>query len=218
MIARIKRDWPVLVESLLYALFRWLRHLFSDRVRRLLLVYKSADGTILKGVFMSIVVRNDQQVAFSLQFEDAYGNPVTELGSTPEWAVSSDELATIELVEGGKAGAVIKPTGKLGTVIVTVKVDADPGAGVEELLGQAEIQILSGKARKITLNGTISDKTEAPAQPEQPEQPAPSEPEQPEQPKEPEQPEQPEQPSQPEQPAPSQPESPKQPGGSKYPS
>ena len=142
-------------------------------------MYRSADGTILKGVFMSIVVRNDQQVAFSLQFEDAYGNPVTELGSTPEWAVSSDELATIELVEGGKAGAVIKPTGKLGTLIVTVKVDADPGAGVEELLGQAEIQILSGKARKITLNGTISDKTEAPSQPEQP---APSQPENPKQP------------------------------------
>lgn len=215
MISRIKKDWPALAESLLYALFRWLRHLFSDRVRRLLLVYKSADGTTLKGVYMSIVVRNDQQVAFSLQFEDAYGNPVTELGSTPEWAVSSDELATIELVEGGKAGAVIKPTGKLGTVIVTVKVDADPGAGVEELLGQAEIQILSGKARKITLNGTISDKTEAPSQPEQPEQPAPS---QPEQPKEPEQPEQP---KEPEQPAPSQPEqpsNPKQPGaGGKYP-
>lgn len=215
MIARIKKDWPALVESLLYALFRWLKHLFSDRVRRLLLVYKSADGTTLKGVYMSIVVRNDQQVAFSLQFEDAYGNPVTELGSTPEWAVSSDELATIELVEGGKAGAVIKPTGKLGTVIVTVKVDADPGAGVEELLGQAEIQILSGKARKITLNGTISDKTEAPSQPEQPEQPAP---EQPEQPKEPEQPEQP---KEPEQPAPSQPEQPSDPkqpgGGSKYP-
>ena len=163
------------------------------------LVYTTPQGIVIKGNDMSAVIRNDQKISFALAFEDAHGNPVTELGSMPAWELDDNELATLVVAEDGMSADVI-PTGPRGSVNVSVVVDADPDEDIEELVGQAEISILSGKAKVIRLSGVISDIAEeapAPVDPVEPEQPgegdegeAPVDPEQPEQPEEP-QPEQP---------------------------
>ena len=142
---------------------------------------------------MSLIIRNDQEISFNLLFEDNYGNVVTQLGSVPNWTISDAELATIEASEDGMS-AVFKSTGKVGSVQVNVSVDADPEEGVEQLLGQAEVTVLSGKARVVRLSGVISNvvpvvvepEPETPAEPEQPANPeTPVDPTQPETPAEP---------------------------------
>ena len=146
---------------------------------KLYLVFKDNKGFIRRGKKVSTVIRNDQQVSFALAFQDAHGNPVTELGSVPEWELDNADLATLEVSEDGMS-AVVKPTGKVGNVNLSVRVDADPDEDVEELLGQASIAILAGKAKVIQLSGVIGDLvvTEDPA--EENEEPAPIVPEQPE--------------------------------------
>ena len=152
-----------------------------------------SDGTTYKGNHMSLIIRNDQEISFNLLFEDNYGNVVTQLGSVPNWTISDAELATIEASEDGMS-AVFKSTGKVGSVQVNVSVDADPEEGVEQLLGQAEVTVLSGKARVVRLSGVISNvvpvvvepEPETPAEPEQPANPeTPVDPTQPETPAEP---------------------------------
>ena len=142
---------------------------------------------------MSLIIRNDQEISFNLLFEDNYGNVVTQLGSVPQWTISDAELASIEASEDGMS-AVFKSTGKVGSVQVNVSVDADPEEGVEQLLGQAEVTVLSGKARVVRLSGVISNvvpvvvepEPETPVEPEQPVNPeTPVDPTQPETPAEP---------------------------------
>lgn len=162
-----------------------------------------SDGTTYKGNHMSLIIRNDQEISFNLLFEDNYGNVVTQLGSVPNWTISDAELATIEASEDGMS-AVFKSTGKVGSVQVNVSVDADPEEGVEQLLGQAEVTVLSGKARVVRLSGVISNVVPVVVQPEPetPAEPKPETPVEPEQPANPETPVDPTQPTTPAEPAP----------------
>ena len=157
-----------------------------------------SDGTTYKGNHMSLIIRNDQEISFNLLFEDNYGNVVTQLGSVPNWTISDAELASIEASEDGMS-AVFKSTGKVGSVQVNVSVDADPEEGVEQLLGQAEVTVLSGKARVVRLSGVISNVVPVVVEPE-PETPAEPEPETPAEPEQPANPETPVDPTQPETP------------------
>ena len=154
-----------------------------------------SDGTTYKGNHMSLIIRNDQEISFNLLFEDNYGNVVTQLGSVPNWTISDAELATIEASEDGMS-AVFKSTGKVGSVQVNVSVDADPEEGVEQLLGQAEVTVLSGKARVVRLSGVISNVVPVVVEPE------PETPVEPEQPVNPETPVEPTEPVTPAEPAP----------------
>ena len=162
-----------------------------------------SDGTTYKGNHMSLIIRNDQEISFNLLFEDNYGNVVTQLGSVPNWTISDAELASIEASEDGMS-AVFKSTGKVGSVQVNVSVDADPEEGVEQLLGQAEVTVLSGKARVVRLSGVISNVVPVVVEPEPetPVEPEPETPAEPEQPANPETPVEPTEPVTPEEPAP----------------
>ena len=182
------------------------RQIFKKPIAtRLYLIFRDNKGITRRGKKVSTVIRNDQQVSFALAFQDAYGNPVTELGSVPAWELDSTDLATLEVSEDGMS-AVVKPTGKVGNVNLSVRVDADPDEDVEELLGQASIAILAGKAKVIQLSGVIGDLvvSETPAEeveepaPVVPEQPEPEDPEPVEEPVEPTEPEQPVEPAEPE--------------------
>lgn len=190
-----------------------IRRMFKKPVAtRIYLVFRDNKGFIRRGKKVSTVIRNDQQVSFALAFQDAHGNPVTELGGVPAWELDNADLATLEVSEDGMS-AIVRPTGQIGSVNVFVRVDADPDEDVEELLGQASIAILAGKAKVIQLSGIIGDLVvtdDAPVEPVPmpdgpggeapvvPEQPKPEDPEPVEEPVEPTEPEQPVEPSKPE--------------------
>ena len=145
-----------------------IRRMFKKPVATgLYLVFKDNKGFIRRGKRVSTVIRNDQQVSFALAFQDAHGNPVTELGSVPAWELDNADLATLEVSEDGMS-AVVRPTGQIGNVNVFVRVDADPDEDVEELLGQASIAILAGKAKVIQLSGVIGDLVVTEDAPEEP--------------------------------------------------
>ena len=194
------------IENLLAKLFSKFYGLYPVKIASVKLVYISPNGERVKGNQMSIVLRNDQQVGFALAFEDKYGNAVSELGSVPAWNVSDEALATLEVSEDGLS-ATVKPNGPKGSVLLNVVVDADPDEAYEELLGQAEIAILAGKATVVRLSGVITDQVAAPA-------PAPVEPEDPAEPEVPTEPETPAEPAPetpvetPAEPAPTEPEAP----------
>lgn len=150
-------------------LFRKLYGLCPRKATSMTLSCLLPNGTIVKGNNMSVVMRNDQKISFTLAFEDNYGNPVTDLGSKPEWHVSDADLATLEVSEDGLSATVV-PSGPRGSVLVSVKVDADPDEDYEELVGQAELSIVAGKATLIRMSGVLSDKSVAVVEPETPAQ------------------------------------------------
>lgn len=126
---------------------------------------------------MSIIARIDQTIKFAPGFTDAGGNAVTELGGVPQWNVSDANIATLEVAEDGLS-ATLTPTGVLGTVQVSLVVDADPDADVEEINATAEVTFKAGKAVFVSLSSQVSDKVAAapaPAPAPVPETPAPVE-------------------------------------------
>ena len=123
---------------------------------------------------MSIIARIDQSIKFAPGFLDAGGNAVTELGGVPQWAVSDANIATLEVAEDGMS-ATLTPTGVLGTVQVSLVVDADPDADVEEINATAEVTFKAGKAVFVTLSSQVSDKVVAAPAPA-PAEPAPVDP------------------------------------------
>ena len=129
------------------------------------------NGITIKGKRMSIIARNDQTVSFSPVFKDAHGNTVTELGSVPTWTVSDTALATVVASEDGLT-AVVTSTGVDGEVEVNMVVDADPSAGVEEVVGKATITFKPGKATFVTLSGGVIDTPAATVTPAPTEAPA----------------------------------------------
>lgn len=169
------------IEYVIAWLFKRFYGLYPKKVDTMKLVYVLPNGIVIKGNDMSIVIRNDQKVSFALAFEDKFGNAVTDLGSVPAWSLSDEGFAELSVSEDGLS-AVVTPLGPKGSVLVNVVVDADPDEAYEELVGQAEIAILSGKATVIRMAGVISDVTaveapvetpvETPAEPETPEVPA----------------------------------------------
>lgn len=136
----------------------------------------------IQGYAMSIVARNDQEITFNPVFEDEHGN-VVALDSVPTWSLSNADIASLTVSEDGLT-AKVTPLGLVGSVQLNVLIDADPGQGVEPLVGVADIQIVGGKIRVIRLQGIVTDKApevtpepEPEPQPEpQPEEPAPVEP------------------------------------------
>lgn len=131
------------------------------------------DGLTVEGDAMSTLMRNDQVVTFKPVFRDSFGNEVDMLGSKPVWSLSDDAVGSLAVEEDGMT-AVFTPSGLKGSTQVSVLVDADPGIGEEDLVGTADITVLSGKAVMVQLTGILGDKVVAPAEPE-PETPAPTE-------------------------------------------
>lgn len=89
--------------------------------------------------------------AIEVEILDAAGNPAKVQDDKLEWGLSDDTMGVLE-VNG--MSALFKPTGKVGLVKVFCKADADLGEGVKEIVGEGDIEVLSGEA--ILLNLKIS--------------------------------------------------------------
>ena len=147
-----------------YGLLWWLAKLLGCKRSSISLVFQANvdDGITIEGSYMSIVARNDQTVSFKVNFRDAFGNVVDQLGSVPAWSVSDPVIGALAVAEDGLS-AVFTPTGINGNVQVSVLVDADPGVNEEALVGTASITMLSGKASVVQLEGILADRVTPPA-------------------------------------------------------
>lgn len=138
------------------------------------------DGpSVLIGENMTTLVRNDQVLNFNPRFEDDHGNEADALGSTPSWTLSNPDIGELVVSEDGRAATFV-PNGKKGVAQIGIIVDADPGAAEVPLVGTADVQVLSGLASVIKLEGVLAPKpvaTPAPTDAPEPEPTAAPEPE-----------------------------------------
>lgn len=91
----------------------------------------------------------EQKRKLSLVIEDAKGNPA-KVDGAPVWAMSDESLGSLVVAADGMSAA-LSSNGKMGAFKVQVSADADMGAGVKSLLAEADFEVLSGEAVKMSL-------------------------------------------------------------------
>lgn len=85
----------------------------------------------------------------SVRVTDKFGNPANVDG-IPAWESTDEAIATVTPSDDGLSCTVIS-SGKMGTVQISVRLDADLGDGVQELTGLALLDVTAGQASAIAL-------------------------------------------------------------------
>lgn len=86
----------------------------------------------------------DQQLPLSIAIKDKNGN-AAKVDGAPVWALTDETLGRLDVAEGGMS-AVFVAAGLAGALKIQVKVDADLGEGVKEILGELDVDILGLEA------------------------------------------------------------------------
>lgn len=98
---------------------------------------------------VQMFIKTSEQLPLSISIVDMFGNPA-KVDGAPVWALTDVDAATVEVAEDGMS-AVVKPTGKAASLKVQVSADADLGEGVKTLLGELDLDIVSGEAVSISI-------------------------------------------------------------------
>lgn len=103
-----------------------------------------------------LILTDIQKVDLSISPKSAVGNPALVDG-TPVWTVSDDSVIVLDIDDDGMH-AVASTTGKLGSVRISVEVDADLGEGVKTIVGLLDIQVKASEAVSLDVSaGTPTD-------------------------------------------------------------
>jgi hypothetical protein len=104
---------------------------------------------------------------------DKFGNPAS-IDGLPVWESTDETIAAVNPSADGLSCTVIS-TGKMGTVQINVRLDADLGDGVRELNGMALLDVSAGAASAIALLLSEDFDTDMPDTPDEDgEDPAPT--------------------------------------------
>lgn len=117
----------------------------ADAVLQLQVAGHTIEGQQMKYLakFMTLVTVALAAVA------DAAGNPIAlEALGALTWGISDESIATLTV--NGDGTVTVNPTGKAGTVQVTVQGDSDPNTP-EGFAGLLELTYLPGEANTVTL-------------------------------------------------------------------
>lgn len=90
-----------------------------------------------------------QQVALSVKFTDSKGNPASVDG-VPQWLIDNPNVVALQPAPDGLSCTAVA-MGPLGTVTVSMRADADLGAGSEEIIGTFDMQIVAGQATLVQI-------------------------------------------------------------------
>lgn len=90
-----------------------------------------------------------QKLPIAVAFKDKFGN-AAKVDGVPRWAVTDEKLGALETAEDGMS-SVFAPSGLAGLLKIQVFADADLGEGVKEILGELEIEVLTGEAVSVEL-------------------------------------------------------------------
>jgi len=102
-------------------------------------------------LIMGFTLSDSQQMNLKVDFVDKKGN-VAPVDGTPEWSVDNSKLLALTPSSDGRS-CLIAAVGPLGTANVTVKADADLGAGVTPIIGTVAVEITGGTATTINITG-----------------------------------------------------------------
>jgi hypothetical protein len=96
-----------------------------------------------KGKFM-FTLPDDKTASAAISYVDAKGN-AAKVDGAPEWTSSDPTVLAVNAAPDGLTAEIL-PVGPLGTAQITVKADADLGAGVVELVTLADVEVVAGSA------------------------------------------------------------------------
>ena len=114
------------------------------------------------------ILTTDQKVRLTARFVDRYGNPAS-IDGLPRWETSADGIVTVTPDADGMSADVVTD-GALGTVQVRAVADSAMGDGERLIIGIADIQVVGGEARIVTLTaGAAEAKDDVPAPEPEPE-------------------------------------------------
>ena len=95
------------------------------------------------------ILTGAQQRKLTLSIKDAQGNAAVVDG-LPSWSVTDGALASLVVADDAMS-AILSSAGGIGLFKVQVHADADMGAGVIDLLGEAEFEVISSQATILEL-------------------------------------------------------------------
>lgn len=98
---------------------------------------------------MAFSLTATQQCDLTIAVTDAKGNPAPVDGP-PQWFVDNPAVLALTPAADGM-GCLVAAVGPLGTALVSVKADADLGAGVVELVGTLEVEVTAGQAALMAI-------------------------------------------------------------------
>lgn len=93
---------------------------------------------------MALILGDDQKVTLRVKFITAEDN-VARVDGTPAWETSNEDLFDLAPSADGMS-CVVTAVGPIGVGQVAVSADADLGAGVRDILGTLEIEVVAGEA------------------------------------------------------------------------
>ena len=111
--------------------------------------YKPRTLTTRKVWIIMFTLKDDENVPVSIKPVDAKGN-AARVDGKPEWSSNDTAIATVTASDDGLS-AVVGGGTKLGTARITVKVDADLGPGVREIIGVLDVEVVGGEAVSVTV-------------------------------------------------------------------
>ena len=97
-----------------------------------------------------VTISPDMKRVFSIQPVDGKGRPA-KVDGVPEWTISPSGGATLFPAPDGMSCEVAWLAVLAGQVL-TVKADADLGAGVKEITGSADIETLAAQATTLSVS------------------------------------------------------------------
>jgi len=103
-----------------------------------------------KEITSMVTISSDKKRVFSVQPVDSKGRPAAIEG-IPEWNLSTPGGVSLFPSADGLSCEVVWVEPKTG-IVVTVKGDADLGAGVKEIVGTVDIETLGTEAVSFTIS------------------------------------------------------------------
>ncbi len=91
----------------------------------------------------------NQKVKVSLVVKDKFGN-LARVHGIPKWSLSASEFGSLLVAENGMS-AEFTPSGVFGLVKVQVVIDADLSAGVNEIVREIQLALLSVEPESFEL-------------------------------------------------------------------
>ena len=99
---------------------------------------------------MAFILKADEKVALAVVFTDAFGN-MAVVDGTPVWESTNPAVIDVVVgVDGLSAEAVT--VGPAGMAQVSVRADADLGAGIVEIIGVLDVEVVAADAELVVIN------------------------------------------------------------------
>ncbi len=101
---------------------------------------------------MAFQLKDGEKVTLAIDPRDVDGNPAA-IDGAPAWTSSDTTLIVVtpNPADAKQADAATVPGAPLGTVTISVSVDADLGAGVTTLAGTLDIEKVAGDATVVNV-------------------------------------------------------------------